>query len=73
VKSTGEIGTLKIISESAVSKGRRRVECYVGKNAIVEILKKARKCDEIALQIGRNNNNVDVLEIHQRVYFLLLI
>ena len=48
VKRTGDIGTLKISSETAVSSGVRRIEALTGKIALDSINDKSRSLNEIS-------------------------
>lgn len=48
VKSTSQIGLTKIISESAISAGARRIEAVCGQSAINYLNQKAEELDKIA-------------------------
>lgn len=67
MKSTGEIMAVKIMSESSNGKGNRRIECFVGKSAIVELFKKSRKCDEIAAKLRSSYHGDDSTELLKKV------
>lgn len=74
VHRTGDIGLFKIVAESGVAAGVRRVEAVTGEGAIAHIqaqdalLKeaagalKAQTLDEVAAKIGSLQDNVKILE-----------
>ncbi|NHR05484.1 alanine--tRNA ligase [Chromobacterium haemolyticum] len=74
VQRTGDIGLFKIVAESGVAAGVRRVEAVTGEGAIAHIqaqdalLKeaagalKAQTLDEVAVKIGSLQDNVKTLE-----------
>ena len=74
VQRTGDIGLFKIVAESGVAAGVRRVEAVTGEGAIAHIqaqdalLKdaaaalKAQTLDEVATKIGSLQDNVKTLE-----------
>lgn len=52
VKNTGEIGVFKIISESGIAAGIRRIEAVTGNNALEQIEKNERYLQEISLLLN---------------------
>lgn len=58
VKSTGEIRLTKIVSESAIAAGTRRIEAVCGKTAINWLSEKANEVDELAHYFKIPHNEV---------------
>jgi len=58
VSNTGEIGFFKIISESSIGSGLRRIEAVTGRGAEVFIDKSFTQWREIALKLGATPENV---------------
>lgn len=67
MNSSGEIQAFKILAESTVGKGKRRIECYVGRLAINELTKKSRKCEDIGGKVIPGMKNPDINEIEKKV------
>ncbi|MFV0627386.1 MAG: alanine--tRNA ligase [Alphaproteobacteria bacterium] len=59
VSSTGEIGFFKILSESAVAAGIRRVECVTGKGAEEYVYSLENKIHNVAGQLKSGLNDVE--------------
>jgi alanyl-tRNA synthetase len=57
VKSTGEIGLLKVTSETAVAAGIRRIEALTGPGALAYINDKLSQLEQIAT-LSRNNKDI---------------
>jgi alanyl-tRNA synthetase len=58
VKSTGEIGSFKILSESSVSQGIRRIEAAAGMNAFIRHQQCQDLIDNIADAINTNPDSI---------------
>ena len=62
VGSTGEIGLFKIIAESAISAGVRRIEAVTGQAAIDQVMMYQRLLRHVAQTVGTRINADDLLE-----------
>ncbi|AWB33513.1 alanine--tRNA ligase [Orrella marina] len=62
VRQTGDIGLFKIVSESGVAAGVRRVEAITGDNALHWLQKLERTCNQIAAQV-----KATVADVPQRI------
>lgn len=62
VSQTGDIGLFKIVSESGVAAGVRRVEAITGDNALHWLQKLERTCNQIAAQV-----KATVADVPQRI------
>jgi len=58
VKNTNDISLFKIISESSVASGVRRIEAITGKHAIEENFNNYHKLETIKDKLRLNNNNI---------------
>ena len=58
VKSTGEIGFFKIINETSISSGVRRIEAVTGKKAEKYIYDKIYLLDDIKVLLKANDKNI---------------
>jgi alanyl-tRNA synthetase len=58
VRSTGEIGLFKIVSESSIGAGIRRVEAVTGKGAYEHVVAQERLLQEVAGKLKSNVNDV---------------
>ncbi len=59
VNNTAEIGLFKIISESGIASGVRRIEAIVGKEVYKHILGLENELDEIARLVKANRDNLN--------------
>lgn len=59
VKFTGEIGFFKIIKETSVSSGIRRIEGITGKNSLIKIQKQNDYIKNIAYLLHTDDNKID--------------
>ena len=59
VKSTGDIGYFKIISESAIGAGLRRVECLTGRAAEQYALENEQRLHHIAAMLKSDMSNIE--------------
>ncbi len=59
VKASGEIGLFKIVSESALSKGVRRIEAKVGISAYEYVRERENVLKGIALKLGVGIHDID--------------
>jgi alanyl-tRNA synthetase len=62
VKHTGEIGLLKVISESSVAAGIRRIEAVTGANAIKYFEEKMQLLEDLSLTIGQTKDIVQAVK-----------
>ena len=67
VSATGDIGCFRIISESAVSSGVRRIEAMVGRTA----LKKARENDDLIIEMMTMLKSTSAEEMKIKIAHLL--
>jgi len=58
VARTGDIGLFKIVSESGVSAGVRRIEALTGQGALDHVAEEERRLDEAASLLGGNAADV---------------
>jgi len=63
VHSTGQIGVFKIVSESSIAAGMRRIEALTGEEALKHIQKSEGLLDEIQLSLNTSRKDI----IHQVV------
>jgi len=66
VRRTGDIGLLKIVHESAIAAGVRRIEAVTGKEALAHVQKVEEELNETAGLFKAN-----ILEVHDRAEKLL--
>ena len=57
VRHTGEIGLFKIVSESGVAAGVRRIEAVTGRQALRNLEERASRLDEVAAVLGTTQEN----------------
>ena len=58
VSHTGEIGPFKIVSESGVAAGVRRIEAVTGRRALENLEERASRLSEVAEVLGTSPDNV---------------
>ena len=58
LKRTGEIGLIKIVSESGISAGVRRIEAYVGKKALLYVEEKEEEINNISYILNVSPNKI---------------
>ncbi len=63
VNRTGDIGLFKIISESGVAAGVRRVEAITGQNALKYVQILEQEVHQISFELGINSTDVKLLKV----------
>ena len=58
VKATGEIGLFKVVSESAIAAGTRRIEAVAGEAAVALVADRFDTLDRLARELGTKPENV---------------
>jgi Alanyl-tRNA synthetase len=68
VESTGEIGLFKVISETGIAAGIRRIEATTGKSALVGIHRLESNFKEIANLVGAGNMELAVDKVRKLLF-----
>src|SRR5207245_9798466 len=63
VRRTGEVALIRVVSESSIGSGFRRVEALTGPDALKQVNAERRLLEEVAEAVGAHNPG----EVHERV------
>ncbi|MFN3254565.1 MAG: alanine--tRNA ligase [Ilumatobacter sp.] len=58
VRATGDIGTIKVISESSIGSNLRRIEAFTGANSVALLQRDERLISDVAGMVGTNADDL---------------